>query len=119
MTNERIRIVSLILNFTDVVSNVQVVDQSPSADEEMSIFWGSNFQCFGDSGESVGLSGIIFNVFGAQLRKAPRLRAAPLFAFACCAVCLGSVCVFLERWAACHLISSLLSMSAEVFRNFD
>ena len=58
-----------MLNFTDVVSNVQVVDQSPSADEEMSIFWGSNFQCFGDSGESVGLSGIIFNVFRAQLRK--------------------------------------------------
>ena len=69
MINARIRIVLFMLNFTDVVSNVQVVDQSPSADEEMSIFWGSNFQCFDDSGESVGLSGIIFNVFGAQLRK--------------------------------------------------
>ena len=69
MINTRIHTVLFMLNFTDVVSNVQVVDQSPSADEEMSIFWGSNFQCFGDSGESVGLSGIIFNVFGAQLRK--------------------------------------------------
>ena len=69
MKHARIRKVLYMLNFTDVVSNVQVVDQSPSADEEMSIFWVSNFQCFGDSGESVGLSGIIFNVFGAQLRK--------------------------------------------------
>ena len=30
-------------------------------------------------------SGVVSN-FGAQRRKAPRLQAAPLFAFACCAI---------------------------------
>ncbi len=58
MTNARIRIVLFILNFTDVVSNVQVVDQRPSADEKILIPEGSFFQYFGNSGESLDLSGI-------------------------------------------------------------
>ena len=69
MTNGRIHIVSLILNFADVVLNVRVIDQRPSADEKMLITGRSHFRYFGDSGEFLGLSGIIFNVFGAQLRK--------------------------------------------------
>ena len=72
MTNARIRIVLFMLNFTDVVSNVQVVDQRPSADEKILIPEGSFFQYFGNSGESLGLSGIIFGVSGAQLRKSKR-----------------------------------------------
>ena len=69
MKNTKIRKVLDMLNFTDVVSIVQVIDQRPMTNEKMMISRGSFFQYFGDSGESLGLSGIIFNVFGAQLRK--------------------------------------------------
>ena len=69
MKNARIGKVLYMLNFTDVVSNVQVIDQRPMTNEKMLISRGSNFQYFCDSGESLGLSGIIFSVFGAQLRK--------------------------------------------------
>ena len=69
MKNAKIRKVLYMLNFTDVVSNVQVIDQRPMTHEKMMISRESNFQYFGASGESLGLSGLIFNVFGAQLRK--------------------------------------------------